>query len=296
MTLIERSVGISSPAGEVLQKIYLHKRLEFEIGTGGKGLADPFQGTESRWAYPLHEAIRKAEERYRDCRLLLGIGTASTRRGFGDLTALDADGHYLDVQGFFGRPPHASPISWVRASMGSAGVEAPPIMLFPDSSLVFATSELRPNYEGETFSGYTNKNAGFKELIDEVCKEVNPGRVFAVIFGEIERVVFRPLKPEGPTGKPLNVSKSPESNVVWINSPRSFRASIVACFDSSSWLEAHAHCISTMQVFCGGHIANAVVRKGAEIVLFKASETVSVGPDTPGAISHQYIERSSSCE
>lgn len=296
MKLIEHSVGITSAAGEVLQRIYLHRRILIDVGTNGKGLADPFAEGKATWAFPLDEAIRKATEFHGKCRLLVGIGTASTRRGFGDLTALDADGRYLDVHGYYGNSPKAHAISWIRLKLGELGLGPSYVTLMPESCLVFASNDIVPNYDGKTFSGITNTRARLDELLLAATEEIEPGRAFAVVNGDLERAVFRPIKPDGPRNGPLNTSKGPESDVVWIPHMRAFRSSVVACIDRSSWNETHAHSANGMPVFMGGHLADAVVNKGAEIVVFRPCETIEVRPDTPGAIVHQYSERSSSTE
>ncbi|MBU0532178.1 hypothetical protein KKB44_01665 [Candidatus Micrarchaeota archaeon] len=253
-------------------------RRRIQLDVGFKGNLDAFITGREVTARGFASAMAEIGEK---CSLIAGIGAGNIQSTdvWLDMTALaERTVVKLAFQGFI--EGEEGPIAITHAEFHTSrltnywpGIPThfDDVQLYPIAQLMLAGEITDHETTGFYYASRTTQKASFREIITEAIKRMEPGKLFALIAGNLEGVEFRPLKPEGPQpGRPFKANQDQDADVIWIKENDIFKGVIVASLDSSSYTAVHAHVMTGDVLRYGGHIERANVASGAEVLLLKA--------------------------
>ncbi len=255
---------------------YRRRRIQLDIGF--KDNLPAFLNGETVRKINLERSLGRAGQ----ARLIAGIGAGNSDfEGLWlDMTAI-AEGFTskMAFQGFYGNDVVtfsevlsnrlAETYPWVPLFRRS-------LQIYPIAQIMLAYTQVEVEKSGFYYAGRTQRKEDFREILNAAGEMMVPGKVFAIIAGSLSELEFRPLRPEGP--KPergFQAGREEDSDVRWIKG-EGFEGFIVASLDSTSYTSVHAHTMVPGNPRHGGHIENALVDEGAEILLLKAHEILQI--------------------
>lgn len=279
MALVQPTNSLGGAAADIAARSLGRKRIQMDVGFAKGGNLDSFKCGGRLRSYPLKDSISQMEGAHGRCDLLMGIGAGAVAPVYAifDITALGFPYNAFDFQGFGGPDGMHFPITRNRLRMEELEWRSGQVRLFPIAQFLFGSEIAMEERTGFSYMCRTLRRASFREILAEAAASMDQGKMFALIDGEMEDVVFRPIKPEGPLhGRPFAAGREPDSDVVWIQGAMGFQGTIVTSLDSSSYTAVHAHMIGLCPVFTGGHIEEATVKEGASLIMLKGHEVFGV--------------------